>query len=64
MRFINVTGEEIVYFKTDGSKEIIPPIGELKAEKVLYSKEEKTVSLSAIICMKAKRFLKKSGRLL
>lgn len=41
MRFINVTGEEIVYFKTDGSKEIIPPIGELKAEKVLYSKEEK-----------------------
>ena len=41
MRFINVTGEEIVYFKTDGTKEIIPPIGELKAEKVLYSKEEK-----------------------
>ena len=41
MRFINITGEEIVYFKTDGSKEIIPPIGELKAEKVLYSKEEK-----------------------
>lgn len=40
MRFINVTGEEIVYFKTDGTKEIIPPIGELKAEKVLYSKEE------------------------
>ena len=41
MRFINVTGEEIVYFKTDGTKEIIPPIGELKAKKVLYSKEEK-----------------------
>ena len=41
MRFINVTGEEIVYFKTDGAKEIIPPVGELKAEKVLYSKEEK-----------------------
>lgn len=41
MRFINVTGEEIVYFKTDGTKEIIPPIGELKAEKALYSKEEK-----------------------
>lgn len=41
MRFINITGEEIVYFKTDGTKEIIPPIGELKAEKVLYSKEEK-----------------------
>ena len=40
MRFINVTGEEIVYFKTDGTKEIIPPIGELKAKKVLYSKEE------------------------
>lgn len=41
MKFINVTGEEIVYFKTDGAKEIIPPVGELKAEKVLYSKEEK-----------------------
>lgn len=41
MRFINITGKEIVYFKTDGTKEIIPPIGELKAEKVLYSKEEK-----------------------
>ena len=41
MRFINVTGEEIVYFKTDGTKETIPPIGELKAEKALYSKEEK-----------------------
>ena len=41
MRFINITGEEIVYFKTDGTKEIIPPIGELKAKKVLYSKEEK-----------------------
>ena len=40
MRFINVTGKEIVYFKTDGTKEIIPPIGELKAKKVLYSKEE------------------------
>ena len=41
MRFINITGEEIVYFKTDGTKETIPPIGELKAEKALYSKEEK-----------------------
>ena len=41
MKFINVTGEEIVYFKTDGTKETIPPIGELKAEKALYSKEEK-----------------------
>ena len=41
MRFINITGEEIVYFKTDGTKEIFPSIGELKAEKVLYSKEEK-----------------------
>lgn len=41
MRFINITGEEIVYFKTDGTKETIPPIGELKAEKTLYSKEEK-----------------------
>ena len=41
MRFINVTGKEIVYFKTDGTKEIFPSIGELKAEKVLYSKEEK-----------------------
>lgn len=40
MRFINVTGEEIVYFKTDGTKEIFPSIGELKAEKVLYSKDE------------------------
>lgn len=41
MRFINVTGKEIVYFKTDGTKEIFPSIGELKAEKVLYSKEKK-----------------------
>lgn len=41
MRFINITGKEIVYFKTDGTKEIIPPIGELEAERVLYSKEEK-----------------------
>ena len=41
MRFINITGEEIVYFKTDGTKEIFPPIGELKAERALYSKEEK-----------------------
>ena len=41
MRFINVTGEEIVYFKTDGTKEIFPSIGELEAERVLYSKEEK-----------------------
>lgn len=41
MRFINITGEEIVYLKTDGTKEIFPSIGELKAEKVLYSKEEK-----------------------
>lgn len=41
MRFINITGEEIVYFKTDGTKEIFPSIGELKAEKVLCSKEEK-----------------------
>lgn len=40
MRFINITGEEIVYFKTDGTKEIFPSIGELKAEKVIYSKEE------------------------
>lgn len=41
MRFINITGEEIVYFKTDGTKEIFPSIGELEAERVLYSKEEK-----------------------
>ena len=41
MKFINITGEEIVYFKTDGTKEIFSPIGELKAEKVLCSKEEK-----------------------
>lgn len=41
MRFINVTGKEIVYFKTDGTKEIFPSIGELEAERVLYSKEEK-----------------------
>ena len=41
MRFINITGEEIVYFKTDGAKEIFPSIGELKAKKVLYSKKEK-----------------------
>lgn len=41
MRFINITGEEIAYFKTDGTKETIPPVGELKAEKALYSKEEK-----------------------
>ena len=40
MRFINITGKEIVYFKTDGTKEIFPSIGELKAEKVIYSKEE------------------------
>ena len=41
MRFINITGEEIVYFKTDGTKEVFPSIGELKAKKVLYSKKEK-----------------------
>ena len=41
MRFINITGEEIVYFKTDGTKEIFPSIGELEAERVLYLKEEK-----------------------
>ena len=41
MKFINLTGEEIVYFKTDGAKEIFPSIGELKAKKVLYSKKEK-----------------------
>lgn len=41
MRFINITGKEIVYFKTDGTKEIFPSIGELEAERVLYSKEEK-----------------------
>ena len=40
MRFINITGKEIVYFKTDGTKEIFPSIVELKAEKVIYSKEE------------------------
>ena len=41
MRFINITGEEIVYFKTDGTKETFPSIGELKTEKVLCSKKEK-----------------------
>ena len=41
MKFINVTGEEIVYFKTDGTKETIPPIGGTPVQGLTLQRTER-----------------------
>ena len=45
MRFINITGEEIVYFKTDGTKEIFPSIGK-KFSRLLKNIVQKRTTIS------------------
>ena len=41
MKIINLTPHEIVYIKADGSKETFPSSGNLRADRVELSREEK-----------------------
>lgn len=46
MKIINLTPHEIVYIKADGTSETFPSSGNLRADRVELSREEKGRSFS------------------